>query len=281
MSISAVLGVYNEEARIETTLRCATWCDEIIVFDKQSTDHTREIALKYTNKVFEIPYSEYDPNELQKMVDSVNSEWILWLTASEVLHRRLAVQIRDMVDQPDFPFDVIHVPYRRFILGLETERSPWYGELHPAVCRKHLFRVRQDIVHGAFVFDTTRHYKMANSTDYCMYHLTHETTDSMMEHHLRYWRAEARLFPSDEPLRKAFREVLSSFYGFAFKRKSYLMGWGGVTLGLAFMSYWMLRFVYIWERRRSAAPQTYRRVREMIMQSWVENAEMAKDYGGQ
>ena len=43
-SISAGLVVFNEEDRLESTLRSVRWCDEIIVVDKQSTDRTREIA---------------------------------------------------------------------------------------------------------------------------------------------------------------------------------------------------------------------------------------------
>ena len=110
MTISAVLGVYNEETRIEATLRCARWCDEIVVIDKHSTDRTCEIALKYTDKIYQIPFSECNPNELQSMVDFANSEWIIWLTASDLINPELAAEISKLIDRTDFPFDVIHVP---------------------------------------------------------------------------------------------------------------------------------------------------------------------------
>ena len=44
MSISAIIPVYNEEHRIEATLRCAAWCGDTIVVDKQSTS-TRVVAI--------------------------------------------------------------------------------------------------------------------------------------------------------------------------------------------------------------------------------------------
>jgi glycosyltransferase involved in cell wall biosynthesis len=277
MLISAVLGVYNEEARIEATLRCATWCDEIVVLDKQSTDRTCEIARQYTDKVYKIPYSDFDPDALQRMIDSASHEWILWLTASDILHPGLATQLRELTNRDDFPYDVIHVPYRRYVLGIATKRSPWYSEMQPAVFRKRVVKIRRDDVHGAIDFETNRHYRMPYSTEYCMYHLTHESVDILIEHIRRYGRAEGRLFSKELPLRKAMKAVLRSAYEVLFKRKSYLMGWEGVALGMAFMIYWMSRFVYIWERRRSKAAQTYRRIRETILQKWDDGPGNVKN----
>lgn len=274
MSISAAMVVFNEEARIETVLRCVRWCDEIVVIDKSSTDRTREIARKYTNLVFEVPYSDYKASEIEKAFNCAKSEWILFLVASDLIHPHLATQIREMTDTDDFPYDVIHVPYRRYVLGLETKRSPWYSELHPVVFRKRVVKINHSSVHEPFVSDTTRHYKMPNSTEYCMYHLTHETVDSMMERHLRYCRAEGRIFPQNQPMHKAIKPFLSSIYQVVFKRRSFLMGWDGITLSLAFVSYLMLRFLYIWEKRRSKAPQTYHNLSQDILQAWEDT------YGG-
>jgi len=274
MSISTISPVYNEEARIETMLRCATWCDEIIVLDKNSTDKTREIASRYADKVLILPKQEFDPIELQILLDNVNSEWVILLTASDVIHPQLAIEIRNLIKQRDFPYDVIHVPYRRYVLGLETKYSPWYSERHPAVFRKSVARIQKD-VHGALTFDTKRYYEMPVSTNAYMYHLTHATIDSMMERHLRYCRAEGKLYSPDQSLLSAIKPVVSSAVRILFRHKSYLMGWDGVALAMAYVTYWMLRFVYIWELRRSKALQTYQDIRESILQEW-EQSEVIK-----
>ncbi len=277
-AISAVLGVYTEEARIESTLRCALWCDEIVVMDKQSTDRTREIAQRYTDKVYEMPHSEFDPNELQRIVESASGEWILWLTASDVIHPVLAIQIRELIERDDFPYDVIHVPYRRYVLGLETKRSPWYSKVHPAVFRKRVVKIRHDDVHGAISFDTERHYEMANSAEHCMYHLTHETVDIMMERHLRYCRAEGRIFPPDWSMGKAALATLKATYRVFVQRKTPLMGWNGIALGAAYLSYLLLRFVYIWEHRSSEAPEVYRQIRRDILEAWNNQSPLDAGY---
>ena len=175
-----------------------------------------------------------------------------------------------MLFRSDFPYDVIHVPFRRYVLGLETHRSPWYSDLRPIVFRKRVFRLRDDSVHGAMSFATDRHFKMPDSNKYCMYHLAHETMESMMDRHIRYLKAEAQTFPPQIPLRKAFNPILRSAFDVVVRRKTWLMGWDGVALAMAYMSYWMLRLVYIWERRRSHAPETYRNIRESILQGWEQ-----------
>jgi glycosyltransferase involved in cell wall biosynthesis len=274
MTISAICPVYNEEVRIEMMLRCAAWCDEIVVLDKCSTDKTREIASRYTDKILILSKQEYDANEWQitwqRLLDNVTSEWVIDLTASDVLHPELAIGIRKLIEQDDFPYDVIRVPYRRYVLGLETKHSPWYSEFDPAVFRKRVASINQDDVHSALTFDTKRYYKMPNSSYACMYHLTHSTVDIMMERHLRYCRSEGKLYPPNQSLVNATKPVIKSAFHILFKNKSYLMGWDGVALAMAYITYWLLRFVYIWERRRSRAPEVYDQIRQDMVNAWQE-----------
>jgi len=268
MSITAYIPVYNEEHRIEATLRCATWCDEIIVVDKQSTDKTREIVEKYTDKIFSMENREFDSYQFQILLDNATCEWIIFLTASDVVHPQLAKQIRELTNRMDFPYDIIRVPFRRYVLGMESTRSPWYSDLHPAVFRRNIAKVRYDDVHGALAMDSKREYRMENSQEACLYHLTHETVDIMMERHERYCRAESRMFSKDIPLRSIFKSVIDATYRTFVKRKTFLMGWKGIALSLAYVSYFMLRFIYIWENRDSKAAENYGKIREDILNAW-------------
>ena len=57
ISISLCMIVKNEEAVIGRCLQCAqNFADEIIVVDTGSTDETKSIARKYTQKVFDFPW---------------------------------------------------------------------------------------------------------------------------------------------------------------------------------------------------------------------------------
>lgn len=277
MSITAVLIVYNEEKRIEATLKSFKWCDEIIVMDRNSSDRTREIAKKYTSKIFLLPSSEFSPQDNNAWLPHVTGEWVLQVTASDLIHPVLAGRIKELTEDSSFKYDVIHVPFRRYVLGLETLRSPWYSELSPSLLsRKSVIRIDPGSVHGAIYFDTERHYNMPNSDKFCMYHLTHSSVDIMMDRHMVYCRAEARLYPKDKPLRAAFADVFRGLYILLVKRRTFLMGWNGVALGLAYLSYWMLRFVYIWEARAPKASETYAKIQAEMEKAWADARQTAK-----
>jgi glycosyltransferase involved in cell wall biosynthesis len=269
MSITAAMIVCNEENRIEDTLRCVQWCDEIVVFDRMSTDATREIALRYSAKIIDVPNREFKPEDNFLVFQNITTEWILGLTASDLLTPGLTNQIRKLTNQKDFPYDVIHIPFRRYVLGLETKRSPWYCKTFPSVYRKSVARVNPHNVHGAVFFNSTRHFRMPNSTKDCLFHLTHENLNILMDRHINYWRAEANCYPVDKPLYKATRPILSSLNKIIFKNKTYLMGWSGIALALAYLSYAMLQFVFIWERKKNKAPQTYLEIKAKIKNSWL------------
>ncbi len=262
------MPVYNEEARIEFTLRSVQWCDEIVVLNKQSTDRTREIAARYHARLIDTPYTDFDTHELEKLFDAASSEWVILVTASDVIHPKLAAQIRSILAQKDFPYDVIHVPFRRYVLGIENKRSPWYSDLAPVVMRKSIVRIEHHGVHGAVTAQSNRHFKMLNHDTEAMYHLTHVTVDSMMEHTLRYCRTEAKLLPSDYSVRSSFRRVLKEIKRVLWERKSFLLGWNGIMLSCAYVLYWMVRLIYVWEKRDSNAPQKYNQIRIDIDEAW-------------
>lgn len=268
MSISAFIPVFNEEKRIETTLKTLQWCDEIIVLDKESTDRTAEIAKIFHGKVFNMPNSHaYDSSEFEYMLKYCSSEWVLIFTASDVIHPKLSFEIKRLTSMKDFAFDVIYVPYRRYILGIETKRSPWYTENAPMVIRKNKIEIRKNGVHNALYFNTTKKYKIKNSVEHCIFHLTHETVDGMMNRHIRYWRGEAR-GAVNESIMRGFIPVLKAFVRIFIFRKSLLLGWKGVMLSCAYISYFMMSFVFKWEKKYSEAGSNYNNIRQNILKEW-------------
>jgi glycosyltransferase involved in cell wall biosynthesis len=53
MKISGYLIAKDEEDKIETALKSLLFCDEIILVDTGSKDRTKEIASRYTDKIFD------------------------------------------------------------------------------------------------------------------------------------------------------------------------------------------------------------------------------------
>jgi glycosyltransferase involved in cell wall biosynthesis len=83
---TVVLGVYNEEERIEFALRNFFGKAEIIVIDNYSTDKTYEIAKKYTDQI----YSYKNPGNHDKgfytfALSLVKTNYVYFASAAEIV----------------------------------------------------------------------------------------------------------------------------------------------------------------------------------------------------
>lgn len=91
--ISACIISFNEEKTIEDCLKSlAGVVDEIIVVDSLSTDKTKEIAAKYTDKIYDQPFLGYIEQK-NMAVTKANHDWILSLDCDE----RLTDELRDSI----------------------------------------------------------------------------------------------------------------------------------------------------------------------------------------
>lgn len=268
MTISAFLPVFNEEKRIQDTMESLMWCDEIILVDKNSTDKTIEIASSYGDKVkicFMNNSQAYDSSEWNVFLDNCTSEWTILFTASDVIHPKLVDEILGLIKQKDFKYDIIKIPFRRFVLGIDSKRSPWYTELNPVVLKKSAFIIDANEVHGA-VKKMGKEYEIKYDSDICMYHLTHETVDIMMDRHLRYWRGEAKA--DNISLDDSIKTVFKSAFRLIFLRKLPLLGRDGFMLLFSFLTYQMMSYVYKWEKTKGNAPEKYKEIKYNILREW-------------
>jgi len=99
--ISACIISYNEEAKIEDCLKSLLpVADEIIVVDSLSTDRTREIAAKYTDRIYIQPFLGYVAQK-NLAVEKASNDWILSLDCDERLDSRLVESIMEIKDHLD------------------------------------------------------------------------------------------------------------------------------------------------------------------------------------
>ena len=78
--ISATVICLNEADRIERCLESLWFCDEIVVVDSGSSDGTREIARKYTDKVIEQPFLGY-VKQKNFALDRASHDWVVCIDA--------------------------------------------------------------------------------------------------------------------------------------------------------------------------------------------------------
>jgi len=266
MKISAFIAVYNEEKRIRFSMESIKWCDEIIVVDKSSTDNTIKICKEYGAKINIIPNSDaYDPSELNYLAQCTG-DWIIIMTASDIIDKSLAIEIRHQIETLPENVKCIMLPFRNYILGIEDKRSPWHSSHRCKIFRKGNYKIAND-VHGALQLLDNTSYVIPECYGWFS-HLTHESADMMMNRHIRYWRGEGFMYDKDS-LQPALIDVINSLDMTITQKQTYKLGWDGIAITMAYVSYFMLSFIYKWENftgHRSV--NLYASIRESNFRSW-------------
>lgn len=85
-TISLCMIVKNEEDQLENCLSSVyDLVDEIIIVDTGSTDRTREIARKYTDKVLDFAWVDDFSKARNFSFEQATKDYILWLDADDIL----------------------------------------------------------------------------------------------------------------------------------------------------------------------------------------------------
>ena len=148
MSLTAVVITYNEEANLERCLRSIGWVDEIIVVDSFSSDHTVEIARRYTTHILQHVY-DGDIPQRELGFRAATGEWLMYVDADEEVTDRLREQITDVVHSPAAKSGYAFLRKSR-IFGKWTEHGGWFPDYTFRLFRKDAYLAEPAEVHGGF-----------------------------------------------------------------------------------------------------------------------------------
>lgn len=127
MKISAVVNTHNEEKNITRCLSSiAPFVDEIVVVDMESHDRTRELAQKFTDKIWLYKYSGYVEPARNFALGKATGEWILIIDADEVMPVKLGRRLKSLAQQSDRSF--YRIPRRNLIFGKWLRHSGWWPD---------------------------------------------------------------------------------------------------------------------------------------------------------
>jgi glycosyltransferase involved in cell wall biosynthesis len=270
--ISVVTTVFNEELRIEMLLKCLSWCDDIIVVDKSSSDRTREIALRYTDKVITVPFG--DACDVGKCgIHAARHEWIMGMTASDVIHPVLVDKLQALLRQDPFPYDIVALPYVVHVFGIHSKHSPWHMPTKKSLFRKSVVRTRNE-VHRETYFTSKRIYKMRPNDTEALFHLTHPTMDFFFKRTLQYCHAEPTKYPNrTSGLCKTFGEVILAVGWLIMYKRVFMLGWNGIALGLGFLVYYATKFLYVWEKFHG--DPGYEEIKLRLVREWEKRGTIS------
>jgi glycosyltransferase involved in cell wall biosynthesis len=149
--ITATIITFNEENRIGEAIASLACCDEIIVVDSCSTDHTREIAARLGATVLTREWEGYS-RQKNFAAAQAHNDWILSVDADERLSAELCSEIAEF-KRHDSVFAAMSMPRRAFYLGRWIRHSGWYPDRKVRLYDRRRTRWHGDFVHEAMQVD--------------------------------------------------------------------------------------------------------------------------------
>ena len=98
--LSLCLIVKNEEKILEKFLKnLKNYVDEIIIVDTGSKDKTKEIAKKFTKKVFDFKWNDDFSKARNFSIEKATQPWILVLDPDEVIEKKDLTKLKELTKQ--------------------------------------------------------------------------------------------------------------------------------------------------------------------------------------
>lgn len=122
ITLSIAMIVKNEHDTLARCLECAKQiADEIIIVDTGSTDDTKEIALNYTDKVYDFKWVDDFSKARNFSFSKATMEYIMWLDADDIILDEDILKIKFLKDILEKDVDMVMLKYN---LNLDENGIP-------------------------------------------------------------------------------------------------------------------------------------------------------------
>ena len=187
MPVSILILTLNEEQNLSACLDAIAWCDDIVIIDSFSSDHTMEIAGQTNARIFQRKFDNFagQRNFALENID-FKHEWTFHLDADEIFTEALHGEIEQAIANP--AFDAWHVPSKMMFLGKWLRYSGMYPSYQVRLTRGPDFRFKQ-VGHGQKA-DTAPE-KIGTLTEPYLHYSFSKGLNDWFEKHNRYSSDEA------------------------------------------------------------------------------------------
>jgi glycosyltransferase involved in cell wall biosynthesis len=153
--VSVVIIAKNEERRLEDCLKSvSSWAQEIVVLDDMSTDRTREIASRHTDKVFQRAM-DIEGRQRNFAYDKATQPWVLSLDADERVTPELAEEISKMAVENTTTHICYAIPIKTYIGKLWIQGAGYYPASKARLFRRGQFKYEEARVHPRVIYQGT------------------------------------------------------------------------------------------------------------------------------
>lgn len=123
MAISVIIGTYNSAKYIRKAIELVKDYDEILIYDKGSTDDTIEIAREAGCGVIDVTEKDiYGLSVHNHAINQAKNEWILFLRPGEIAPRELKTYLDDFIKHADDTHGLF-IPRRNYLMNKEDTNN--------------------------------------------------------------------------------------------------------------------------------------------------------------
>lgn len=229
-TLAVALIVKNEARMLEQCLNSiADLADEIIILDSGSTDDTEAIARRYTDKFYVNSNWPGFGKQRQLAQSYVNTEWVLWLDADEVVSPELKESIRQALreNKPNtlYKLDRLNWYFDRF-LRYGSGNPDYVTRLYPTAYTSY----NDKLVHEAVITPADAkevklkghllHYTFSNYSDYLKKSIAYSEA----------WAEEKAQVGKTATISKAIMKSIGRIFRDYILRRGFLDGRAGIMM---------------------------------------------------
>jgi glycosyltransferase involved in cell wall biosynthesis len=241
-TISLIVITRDEEELIGQCLASASFCDELIVIDSNSTDRTVEIAKGLGAQVFDQPFTDY-VRQKQIALDHATSEWVLLLDADEQATHDLGVEITKTISEPGAA-DGYRI--RRVLYHLNHYYTrPIYRDRPVRLFRRDRGHIGGVDPHDKVIVNG----RVERLTAPILHFSYRDIADHVVTINRFSTRGAAEMEPSAFAAVQMFTHALWRFFNFYIVRGGFLDGGRGLYAAMTASFYVFLKYAKAYERR--------------------------------
>ena len=144
--ISVLILTRNEEQDLPACLASVAWCDDIHVFDSESTDRTAEIARSYGASVTAQTFQGYASQRNAALQLPFRHRWVLVLDADERPTAALCTEMREAVQKANSTCVAFRMRRRDYLWGTwlkHAQLTPFYVRLLRPECVRYTREINE------------------------------------------------------------------------------------------------------------------------------------------
>ena len=147
ITLSLCMIVKNEQNTLPRLLESVSEVfDEIIIADTGSTDKTKEIAMSFTQKVYDFEWCDDFSAARNFSFSKATSDYIMWLDADDIIAKQDIQKLLELKSSLDFCTDVVMMKYHA---AFDEQGKPTFSYFRERILKRQKNFLWQGVVHEA------------------------------------------------------------------------------------------------------------------------------------